>query len=67
MTHEIEDIQPALARRVTRAVLEPAARTNHNSSPAQRNAASMQCYVEDSELERIFVELEERRSIALIV
>jgi hypothetical protein len=57
--YEIEDIQPALARR---ALLERTARTNHNSSPVQGNGTNMQRYVEDSELERISVELEERRS-----
>jgi hypothetical protein len=57
--YEIEDIQPALARR---ALLE---RTDHvafNSSPIQDNATNAQRYVEDSELERISMELEERRS-----
>ena len=57
--YEIEDIQPALARR---ALLERTARgdrTAFNSSPIPTNT---QRYVEDSELERISVELEERRS-----
>ena len=44
--YEIEDVQPALARR---ALLE-------------RNVGNTQRYVDDSELERISVELEERRS-----
>ena len=44
--YEIEDVQPALARR---ALLE-------------RNVGDTQRYVDDSELERISVELEERRS-----
>ena len=57
--YEIEDIQPALARR---ALLERTARTNHNSSPVQGNGTNMQRYVEDRELERISMELEERRS-----
>ena len=57
--YEVEDIQPALARR---ALLERTARTNHNSSPIQGNGTNTQRYVEDSELERISAELEERRS-----
>ena len=44
--YEIEDVQPALARR---ALLE-------------RNVGDTQRYVDDNELERISVELEERRS-----
>ena len=59
---EIEDIQPALARR---AILERTARGDRiaiNSSPIPGNATNTQRYVEDSELERISVELEERRS-----
>ena len=60
--YEIEDIQPALARH---AILERTAHRDHiaiNSSPIPGNAANTQRYVEDSELERVSVELEERRS-----
>ena len=60
--YEIEDIQPALAQR---AILERPARGDRitiNSSLIPGNAANTQRYVEDSELERISVELEERCS-----
>jgi hypothetical protein len=52
--YEIEDVQPALARR---ALLE---RTTHMDHAAF--GGNTQRYVEDSELERISAELEERRS-----
>ncbi len=60
--YEIEDVQPALARR---ALLERITRTDHaalGSPPIPGNVGNTQRYVDDSELERISVELEERRS-----
>jgi hypothetical protein len=60
--YEIEDVQPALARR---ALLERTARTDptaYDSAPTQGHGTNTQRYVEDSELERISVELEERRA-----
>lgn len=59
---EIEDVQPALARR---ALLERTTRTDHAafcSSPVPGNVGNTQRYVEESELERISAELDERRS-----
>jgi hypothetical protein len=58
----LEDVQPALARR---ALLERTARADHaayDSVPIEGHGANTQRYVEDSELERISEELEERRS-----
>jgi len=60
--YEIEDVQPDLARR---ALLERKTRTDHvafGSSTIPGNVGNTQRYVDDSELERISVELEERRS-----
>ncbi len=60
--YEIEDVQPALARR---ALSERTARTEHathDSAPTQGHGTNAHRYVEDSELERISAELEERRS-----
>ncbi|KAI0004640.1 hypothetical protein BJV74DRAFT_389821 [Russula compacta] len=60
--YEIEDVQPALARR---ALLERTTRTVYatfGSSPIPGNGSNTQRYVEDNELERISAELEERRS-----
>ena len=60
--YELEDVQPALARR---ALLERTARADHaayDSVPIEGHGINTQRYVEDSELERISVELEERRS-----
>ena len=60
--YEIEDVQPALARP---ALLERTTRTGRGlfgSSSIPGNVGNIQRYVEDSELERISVELEERRS-----
>ena len=60
--YEIEDVQPALARR---ALLERTTRTDHAAlgpPPIPGNVGNTQRYVDDSELERISVELEERRS-----
>jgi hypothetical protein len=60
--YELEDVQPALARR---ALLERTARADHaayDSIPIEGHGTNTQRYVEDSELERISVELEERRS-----
>ena len=54
--HEIEDVQPALARR---ALLERKTHIGHATSGGGSNTRR---YVEDSEVERISVELEERRS-----
>lgn len=60
--YEIEDVQPALARR---ALLERTIRTDHatfGSSPMTGNVGHTRRYVDDDEVERISVELEERRS-----
>ncbi|KAI9456150.1 hypothetical protein F5148DRAFT_984542 [Russula earlei] len=60
--YEIEDVQPALARR---ALLERTAHTDyatHGSSQMPGSGSNAQRYVEHSELERISAELEERRS-----
>lgn len=60
--YELEDVQPALARR---ALLERTARADqgaYDSVPIEGHGANTRRYVEDSELERISVELEERRS-----
>ena len=60
--YELEDVQPALARR---ALLERTARADHaayDSVPIEGHGTNTQRYVGDSELERISVELEERRS-----
>jgi hypothetical protein len=60
--YELEDVQPALARR---ALLERTARADHaayDSVPVEGHGTNARPYVEDSELERISAELEERRS-----
>ena len=60
--YELEDVQPGLARR---ALLERTARADHaayDSAPIEGHGINTQRYVEDSELERISEELEERRS-----
>ena len=60
--HELEDVQPNLARR---ALLERTARADyaaHDPVSIECHGAKTQRYVEESELERISVELEERRS-----
>ena len=60
--YEIEDVQPALARR---ALLERTIRTDHatfGSSPMTGNVGHLRRYVDHDEVERISVELEERRS-----
>ena len=60
--YELEDVQPALARR---ALLERTAHADHaayDSVPIEGHRTNAQRYVEDSELERISAELEERRS-----
>jgi hypothetical protein len=60
--YEIEDVQPALARR---ALLERTIRTDHatfGSTPMTGNVGHTRRYVDRDELERISVELEERRS-----
>ena len=60
--YEIEDVQPALARR---ALQERTTHTDYATfgpSPIPSNGSNTQRYVEDSELERISAELEERRS-----
>ncbi|KAH9042264.1 hypothetical protein EDB85DRAFT_1918825 [Lactarius pseudohatsudake] len=60
--YEIEDVQPALARR---ALLERTIRTDHatfGSTPMTGNVGHTRRYVDHDEVERISVELEERRS-----
>ena len=60
--YEIEDVQPALARR---ALLERTIRTDHatfGSTPMTGNVGHARRYVDHDEVERISVELEERRS-----
>ena len=60
--YEIEDVQPALARR---ALLERTIRTDQatfGSTPMAGNVGHTRRYVDHDELERISVELEERRS-----
>jgi len=60
--YEIEDVQPALARR---ALLERTVRTDQatfGSSRMTGNVGQTRRYVDDDEVERISVELEERRS-----
>ena len=60
--YEVEDVQPALARH---ALLERTACADHAtyvSVPVEGQGTNAGRYVEDSELERISVELEERRS-----
>ncbi|KAI9465634.1 hypothetical protein BJY52DRAFT_1245223 [Lactarius psammicola] len=60
--YEIEDVQPALARR---ALLERTIRTDHatfGSTPMTGNEGHARRYVDHDEVERISVELEERRS-----
>ncbi|KAH9065544.1 hypothetical protein EDB87DRAFT_1596529 [Lactarius vividus] len=60
--YEIEDVQPALARR---ALLERTIRTDHatfGSTPMTGNMGRTRRYVDHDEVERISVELEERRS-----
>ena len=60
--YELEDVQPALARR---ALLERTARADHaayDPVPIEGHETNTRRYVEDSELERISIELEERRS-----
>ena len=60
--YEIEDVQPALARR---ALLERTIRTDQatfGSTPMTGNVGHTRRYVDRDELERISVELEERRS-----
>ena len=60
--HELEDVQPNLARH---ALLERTARADyaaHDPVSIEGHGIKTQRYVEESELERISVELEERRS-----
>ncbi|KAF8272262.1 hypothetical protein EI94DRAFT_1769980 [Lactarius quietus] len=60
--YEIEDVQPALARR---ALLERTIRTDQatfGSTPMTGNVGHTRRYIDHDELERISVELEERRS-----
>jgi hypothetical protein len=60
--YELEDVQPALARR---ALLERTARDDdaaYDPVPIEGHGIETRRYVEDSELERISTELEERRS-----
>ncbi|KAH8989592.1 hypothetical protein EDB86DRAFT_2942000 [Lactarius hatsudake] len=60
--YEIEDVQPALARR---ALLERTIRTDHatfGSTPITGNLGRTRRYVDHDEVERISMELEERRS-----
>ncbi|KAH9058994.1 hypothetical protein EDB83DRAFT_2548255 [Lactarius deliciosus] len=60
--YEIQDVQPALARR---ALLERTIRTDHatfGSTPMTGNVGRTRRYVDHDEVERISVELEERRS-----
>ena len=60
--YEIEDVQPALARR---ALLERTIRTDQatfGSTPMMGTVGHTRRYVDHDELERISVELEERRS-----
>ena len=60
--YEIEDVQPALARH---ALLERKTRVGHTTAgpfPITSKGGNRRRYVEDTEVERISVELEERRS-----